>query len=99
MAGMTKPDLQKLLLTASMAEQTQLEGLRERDGKRFTELNISTRMATQLLLNMGEQAYKNGCREDWALYAHKTVNGSTWGCAIRVAIIVGIIYFVYKIFS
>lgn len=74
-----------------------LVDLRKEAGERLTAANISTRMATQLLMNIGYIAYQNGCRDVYANYAASKVKGRTFGCLKYVLAIISlvIIYFIF----
>lgn len=95
-AGMPKEDFINYMNRASFAEQTQLEVLREHAGERFTKLGISTAMATQALLNYGTMAYAEGCREEWAVYAHKKANTTRYGCLAIAVIATWVIYYIFS---
>lgn len=96
MAGMEKEDIRNLLKIVPPSEKQELLALREEAGALFTEMGISTQSATMLLLNIGEMHYRMmGCREEWAVYAHKKISSSTGGCAKYFFIAVGIIILIY----
>ena len=96
MAGMEKEDIRNLLKIVPPSEKQELLALREEAGALFKEMGISTRSATMLLLNIGEMHYSTmGCREEWAVYAHKKISSSTGSCAKYFFITVGIIILIY----
>lgn len=74
-----------------------LTDLRKEAGDRLTAANISTRIATQLLINVGYIAYQNGCRDVYANYAAHKVKGRTFGCLkyVLATISLVIIYFIF----
>ena len=73
--------------------------LREQAGEALTQANIPTRVATQLLLNIGEARYQAGGREHYAIYAHELLIRRTIGClkfvlgAIVFALVVYLVVF------
>lgn len=92
MAGMYKEDLQELLRSLSEQDRAKVIELREEAGELFTSYNISTTMASELLVHIGEDAYQDGCREEWAIYAHGKVKNRKFGClVVAVPIILSII--------
>ena len=95
-AGMPKDDFINYMISGNTAEQTQLEVLRKNAGERCTKLGISTAMATQLLLNHGTIAYADGCREEWAVYAHKKANTNRYGCLAIAVIATWVIYYIFS---
>ena len=100
LAGMYKEDLDALLTTLSENDRKTLMRLRENAGDLFTSYHISTTMASELLVRIGEDSYQDGCREEWAVYAHSKVKKRKFGCLI-VAIpiilaIISLLHFITK---
>ena len=82
LAGMYREDFEALLASLSKEDRAKLIELRRISGEEFTSYNISTTMASELLVRIGEDAYQNGCREEWATYAHGKVKKRKFGCLI-----------------
>lgn len=96
-AGMPKDDYGTFLQHLSSEEQIIFLELRRLAGKHFTELGISTAMATHLLLNKGTEAFVEGCRDEWAVYAHQKVTKRSYsGCLIFIVIIAALYWFWWK---
>lgn len=96
-AGMTKDDFIEYINLYPPEDRKELIDLRTEAGKRFTDLNISTTMATHFLLNIGTEAYNNGCREEWAIYAIKKVHKRGCGCfLLPVIVIIGVLYLIFR---
>ena len=92
-----KKDYIRMMNKTTPAGRDVLVDLRKEAGDRLTAANISTRMATQLLVNVGYIAYQNGCRDVYANYAASKVKGRTFGCLKYVLAIISlvIIYFIF----
>lgn len=95
--GVEKKDYIDMMNHTTPVGKDVLADLRKEAGGRLTAANISTRMATQLLLNIGYEAYQNGCRDVYANYAASKVKGRTFGCLKYVLAIISliIIYFIF----
>ena len=82
--GMKKKDFLEILVEARKEGRDEdantLLQVREQAGKALTQANIPTRVATQLLLNIGETRYQAGDREPYAIYAHERLIGRMIGC-------------------
>ena len=82
--GIEKKDFREILAQARKEGRDEdadiLLQAREQAGEALTQANISTRMATQLLLNIGETRYQAGGREPYAIYAHELLIRRTIGC-------------------
>lgn len=96
--GITKSDLRDMIYKApTPAMKQSIINYREHAGDILTELNISTNMATQLLLNKGEMAYAQGNRSPWAVYAHKKLNQRLRnGCLIPLVIFIVILWLMFR---
>ena len=87
--GMEKKDLAEMIDKAPSKEvAADIIMRRETAGQILTEMRISTRYATQLLINIGEAAFQSGNRDPWAIYAHNKLNQKTSGCLKTIAIVV-----------
>lgn len=95
--GVEKKDYIRMMNKTTPAGRDVLVDLRKEAGDRLTAANISTRMATQLLVNVGYIAYQNGCRDVYANYAASKVKGRTFGCLKYILAIISlvIIYFIF----
>lgn len=97
--GMEKKDFRKILVQAWEEGRDEdadiLLQAREQAGEALTQANISTRMATQLLLNIGETRYQAGCREPYAIYAHELLIRRTIGC---LKFVLGLIIFALVVY-
>lgn len=95
--GVEKKDYIDMMNRTTPVGRDVLVDLRKEAGERLTAANISTRMATQLLMNIGYIAYQNGCRDVYANYAASKVKGRTFGCLKYVLAIISlvIIYFIF----
>jgi hypothetical protein len=49
-----------------------------------------------VLMQHGEEAYQKGCREEWAVYAHKKANTNRYGCLAIAVIATWVIYYIFK---
>ena len=82
--GIEKKDFREILVEAWEEGRDEdanlLLQLREQAGEALTQANIPTRVATQLLLNIGETRYQAGDREPYAIYAHELLIRRTIGC-------------------
>lgn len=96
--GITKSDLRDMIYKApTPAMKQSIINSREHAGDILTELNISTNMATQLLINKGEMAYAQGNRSPWAVYAHKKLNQRLRnGCLIPIVVFVVILWLIFR---
>ena len=83
--GMKKEHLRDMLNNATEENAQMILAFREEAGKELTELNISPREATNLLINIGETAYQKGNRTPWAIYAHGLLSSSV-GCIPMMAV-------------
>lgn len=95
--GVEKKDYIDMMNRTTPVGRDVLVDLHKEAGERLTAANISTRMATQLLMNIGYIAYQNGCRDVYANYAASKVKGRTFGCLKYVLAIISlvIIYFIF----
>lgn len=95
--GITKSDLRDMIYKApTPAMKQSIINYREHAGDILTELNISTNMATQLLINKGEMAYAQGNRSPWAIYAHKKLNQRLRnGCIIPIIILIVLLWLIF----
>ena len=95
--GVEKKDYIRMMNKTTPAGRDVLVDLRKEAGDRLTAANISTRMATQLLVNVGYIAYQNGCRDVYANYAASKVKGRIFGCLKYILAIISlvIIYFIF----
>lgn len=95
--GVEKKDYIYMMNKTTSAGRDVLADLRKEAGDRLTAANVSTRMATQLLVNVGYIAYQNGCRDVYANYAASKVKGRTFGCLKYILAIISlvIIYFIF----
>ena len=97
--GIEKKDFREILAQARKEGRDEdanlLLLLREQAGEALTQANISTRMATQLLLNIGETRYQAGCREPYAIYAHELLIRRTIGC---LKFVLGLIIFALVVY-
>ena len=95
--GITKSDLRDMFYNApTPAMKQSIINYREHAGDILTELNISTNMATQLLINKGEMAYAQGNRSPWAIYSHKKLNQRLRnGCIIPIIILIVLLWLIF----
>ena len=95
--GVEKKDYIYMMNQTTPVGRDVLADLRKEAGDRLTAANVSTRMATQLLVNVGYIAYQNGCRDVYANYAASKVKGRTFGCLKYILAIISlvIIYFIF----
>ena len=49
-----------------------------------------------ILMHHGESAYQNGCREEWAVYAHKKANTNRYGCLVIAVVVTWILYYIFS---
>ena len=95
--GMTKDDIRNMIDGTPPEGRDEFIRLRQEAGDILTELGITPNNATNILCNLGEKAYAEGCREEWAIYAHKKVNGRSCGCVIAIIVLIVVIaYFIFK---
>lgn len=93
MAGIEKDDLLNMINAAPKEVAEDLIFRRDDAGNLFKEMNISTRRATQILINIGEIDYQAGIRDAYAVYAHKKLSSKTkYFKFIFIAIVIFAIY-------